>query len=63
MRPQWYDLKSVPFDTMWPDDAIWFPYMLRNEPFRGYFLYRGFDHIVRHNLEKLDVEKLEKLDK
>ena len=43
MRPQWWDedkvsvdvfpckhfLAQVPFAQMWPDDEMWFPYMLR----------------------------------
>ncbi|OXU24692.1 hypothetical protein TSAR_001482 [Trichomalopsis sarcophagae] len=58
MRPQWYDLKNIPFEKMWPDDAYWFPYMFREEPFKGYFLYRGIDLILKHKLEKLDLEKL-----
>ncbi|XP_058798846.1 oxidized purine nucleoside triphosphate hydrolase-like [Phymastichus coffea] len=57
MRPQWYDLKSIPFEKMWPDDAYWFPYMLRDEPFKGYFLYRGLDNIIKYKLEKLDLSK------
>lgn len=57
MRPKWYDLKSIPFEKMWPDDAYWFPYMMRDEPFKGYFLYRGLDNIIKYKLEKLDLSK------
>ncbi|KAL7304931.1 hypothetical protein TKK_0002729 [Trichogramma kaykai] len=55
MRPQWFNLKHIPYEKMWPDDEIWFPYMLRDEPFKGYFLYRGIDLIVKHRLERLDL--------
>ena len=61
MRPQWYNLQNVPFDKMWLDDAFWFPYMLRGEPFKGYFLYRGNDHIIKYNIDKIDISKLNQI--
>ncbi|XP_034173578.1 oxidized purine nucleoside triphosphate hydrolase [Osmia lignaria lignaria] len=53
MRPKWFNLKDIPFKQMWPDDEYWFPYMLRGELFKGYFLYRGQDLIIKHNIETL----------
>ncbi|KAJ8679025.1 hypothetical protein QAD02_014812 [Eretmocerus hayati] len=61
MQPQWYDVKDIPYEKMWLDDTYWYPYMLRSEPFKGYFLYRGMDHIVHHKIEKLDFEQLDDL--
>ncbi|XP_043263371.1 7,8-dihydro-8-oxoguanine triphosphatase-like [Colletes gigas] len=61
MQPKWYNLKDVPFKQMWPDDEYWFPYMLRGELFRGYFLYRGQDLILTHNIkimEELPVNRI-----
>ncbi|XP_012258950.2 oxidized purine nucleoside triphosphate hydrolase-like [Athalia rosae] len=52
--PKWYNLKDVPFKNMWPDDELWFPYMLRGEFFKGKFLYRGEDTILKHNIEVVD---------
>ncbi|XP_050479710.1 oxidized purine nucleoside triphosphate hydrolase-like [Bombus huntii] len=60
MRPKWYNLKDIPFKQMWPDDEYWFPYMLRGELFRGYFLYRGQDLILKYNIETM--EELPALD-
>ncbi|XP_076244156.1 oxidized purine nucleoside triphosphate hydrolase [Calliopsis andreniformis] len=54
MRPKWYNLKDIPFKQMWPDDEYWFPYMLRGELFKGYFLYRGQDLILKHNIETVE---------
>lgn len=59
MQPMWYDTKCVPFDRMWADDMHWFPWMLRNEPFKGYFLYRGTDLILKYKMEKLDLSRYE----
>ncbi|XP_076228810.1 oxidized purine nucleoside triphosphate hydrolase [Nomia melanderi] len=54
MRPKWYNIKDIPFKQMWPDDEYWFPYMLREELFKGYFLYRGQDLILKHNIETVE---------
>lgn len=54
MRPKWYNLKDIPFKQMWPDDEYWFPYMLRGDLFRGNFLYRGQDLILKHNIETME---------
>ncbi|XP_043585654.1 7,8-dihydro-8-oxoguanine triphosphatase-like [Bombus pyrosoma] len=61
MRPKWYNLKDIPFKQMWPDDEYWFPYMLQGELFRGYFLYRGQDLILKYNIETM--EELPALDR
>ena len=53
MRPRWYRLDDVPFDSMWADDKHWFSWMLAGEPFYGYFTYRGMDTIVSHQLSSV----------
>jgi len=52
MRPQWWDLDKVPFSQMWPDDEMWFPYMLRGENFKASFVFEGHDKIVESNIAK-----------
>ncbi|XP_046427331.1 oxidized purine nucleoside triphosphate hydrolase-like isoform X1 [Neodiprion fabricii] len=54
MLPKWYNLKNIPFKNMWLDDEHWFPYMLRGEFFKGHFLYRGEDLILKYNIQVLD---------
>ncbi|XP_033337843.1 oxidized purine nucleoside triphosphate hydrolase [Megalopta genalis] len=53
MLPKWYNIKDIPFKQMWPDDEYWFPYMLRGELFKGYFLYRGED-IIKYKIETME---------
>ncbi|XP_038211909.1 7,8-dihydro-8-oxoguanine triphosphatase-like [Zerene cesonia] len=54
MRPKWFHCDQVPFDEMWPDDRIWFPYMLKGILFYGKFHYKGFDTILNHHIEELE---------
>lgn len=51
MAPQWFPCCAPPLERMWADDAHWLPRLLAGgPPFGGYFLFRGHDTIVRHEL-------------
>ncbi|MGQ9852566.1 MAG: 8-oxo-dGTP diphosphatase [Candidatus Oleimicrobiaceae bacterium] len=39
--PFWAPLEAIPFERMWADDRIRFPWMLRGEPFDGRFTFDG----------------------
>jgi len=39
MRPEWFDLREIPFSQMWSDDELWFPFMLADKLFKGSFLF------------------------
>lgn len=32
MLPQWFDIKALPFDSMWPGDEHWIPKALKIKP-------------------------------
>jgi RimJ/RimL family protein N-acetyltransferase len=50
MRPEWFAIDSIPFETMWADDALWFPLMLSGKNFEGAFLFRGQTEVLSHRL-------------
>lgn len=54
MAPKWFAFDEIPFQDMWPDDAIWFPYMLKDKLFFGKFHYKGFDKILSYDVQELD---------
>jgi mutator protein MutT len=35
MRPQWFTLENIPYDSMWPDDKLWLPTLLAGKKFKG----------------------------
>ena len=37
MKPQWFDIKDIPFDAMWPDDKHWLPMVLAGKKVEGEF--------------------------
>ena len=58
MKPQWFHVEKIPFQTMWSDDSYWFPLFLEGKKFRGKFLFDEHDHILAHELSV--VEEMEK---
>ncbi|CAH2106824.1 unnamed protein product [Euphydryas editha] len=53
MAPKWFKYEEIPFDDMWPDDRIWFPYLLKNKLFYGIFHYKGYDTILNYEVKEL----------
>jgi 8-oxo-dGTP diphosphatase len=39
--PFWAPLTAIPYDGMWADDRLWFPYLLEGRPFAGRFVFDG----------------------
>lgn len=50
MRPQWFPETEIPFKQMWLDDELWYPHLLKNDKFKGYFLFKGHDKILDYTL-------------
>lgn len=41
MKPQWFHVDEIPFESMWPDDTHWMPHFLEQKKFKGRFLFDG----------------------
>lgn len=50
MRPEWFDVKDIPFKKMWSDDPYWFPLFLENKKFSGKFVFDDKDQILEHQV-------------
>lgn len=50
MKPQWFDIKEIPFHAMWPDDKHWIPLFLEDRKFRGKFLFDESEKILDYSL-------------
>ena len=46
MQPQWFDVKDIPFKSMWADDPLWFPLFLAGQKFDAHFHFAN-DDIIR----------------
>lgn len=41
MRPEWFDIGRMPYQSMWKDDPHWMPYLLGRKSFKGRFVFDG----------------------
>ena len=57
MRPQWFLNGDIPFDTMWPDDYLWYPMMLDKRYFDGYLKFEGMDNMLEYNFSETSPSK------
>ena len=60
MRPEWYDVQSIPYDRMWLDDQYWLPLLLSRRTFAAKFVFKGHD-VITSQIVRADVgvEELE----
>jgi 8-oxo-dGTP diphosphatase / 2-hydroxy-dATP diphosphatase len=55
MKPQWFSVHEIPFDTMWPDDKYWMPLFLENKKFTAKFLFGKEDVVLEHKLLEVNT--------
>jgi 8-oxo-dGTP diphosphatase/2-hydroxy-dATP diphosphatase len=53
MKPQWFPVSGIPYNTMWPDDIFWMPLFLEGKKFTGRFLFGKGDTIQEQLLEEV----------
>ncbi len=56
MRPQWWSVSDLPYESMWADDAHWLPLALAGRAFNGRFAFRGHSEIVSFELSEVDAQ-------
>lgn len=52
-NPFWCSIHDIPYDKMWEDDITWFPYLLSNNYFKGYYIFDNevmLDAVVKTNI-------------
>ncbi len=57
-EPFWCDLAAIPYADMWPDDALWLPRLLAEQPCRGDFVMQD-EQLLRHRLAPLPAVVLQ----
>lgn len=54
MRPEWFDIKSIPYHQMWADDIYWLPYFLEGYRFTAYFHFDSNQNLIAQNMQIID---------
>lgn len=39
MRPQWFEIRDIPYEKMWADDIFWMPLLIEGKIFKGEFVF------------------------
>lgn len=39
MKPRWFKISEIPFNSMWSDDIYWLPKVLQGIPVKGDFMF------------------------
>lgn len=53
MRPQWFPLNTIPYESMWPDSRYWLPLLLRTEQFEGRAHYRTYQDLADCQINRI----------
>ena len=53
MKPQWFALHEIPYESMWPDDKLWLPLLIAGKNFTGEVHFKDMDTILRHTIEEV----------
>ena len=54
MRPKWFHIDEIPFESMWPDDVYWMPLFLKDKKFKGRFTFGEGDEILEQELKEVE---------
>jgi len=50
MRPQWFEVKEIPYASMWDDDKFWLPHILAGKKIDADFVFGDGEKIASHNI-------------
>jgi len=54
VRPEWFCVKHIPYETMWQDNEYWLPFLLEDKKFVGKFFFDKDQNIINHSLLEVD---------
>jgi len=54
MRPEWFEVSKIPFDSMWADDPYWIQMFLDDKKFKGKFVFSANEEILNYQLEQVE---------
>lgn len=46
MKPEWFNIDSIPYGSMWPDDIYWLPDLIARKHFEWTFVFSESNAIV-----------------
>lgn len=53
MQPGWFPIRSIPYDTMWPDSRHWLPLLLAEQQFTGQAHYKTYQEMASCQVNRI----------
>jgi 8-oxo-dGTP diphosphatase len=54
MRPEWFDIASIPYDKMWDSDKYWLPLLMAGKRINAFFTWKEDNKTVcEYNIKEL----------
>jgi 8-oxo-dGTP pyrophosphatase MutT (NUDIX family) len=53
MKPQWFNLDKIPYESMWPDDPFWLPLVLSGKTIQAEFIFGENDTILDKKINEI----------
>ena len=53
MKPRWFEIDKIPFESMWPDDPFWLPLILKNKKIKAEFTFGDKDIVLNQKVEEI----------
>lgn len=54
MKPKWYKVNNLPFNTMWQDDPYWLPKIIEGKKIKGRFEFDKDNNITDYRLSEVE---------
>ncbi|MEM2974241.1 MAG: 8-oxo-dGTP diphosphatase [Candidatus Micrarchaeia archaeon] len=55
MKPQWFDVKEIPYKEMWVDDEYWLPTVIEGKQIRGKFIFgKDNETLLEQEIKEID---------
>jgi mutator protein MutT len=55
MKPEWFELKDIPYEQMWEDDKFWLPLVLKGQKIIGVFTFGEENRLLTHKVKEVKV--------
>lgn len=53
MKAEWFDKDKIPFESMWADCKLWFPYFLKGSYYTADLMFQGYEVITSANVREI----------
>ena len=55
MKPEWFDINKIPYDSMWTDDKYWLPKFILGEKFVAETKFKNEDEVLSFTIKESGI--------